>query len=138
MNDVLSLVCVWALGALTCGSILSIWFSTDWPCVMTKLAKKLGWGKDKNWPDELDLKFWIRPQWESWAVEQGGLPFWLAHMLNCPRCFSCHVSYVVAGIVALVTCNPWMFLVVGSYPWTAQKMYFNLKVTEKESARKDK
>lgn len=129
----------WAAGALACGTIMRIWFNSDFACLVTKILRPIVWWR-RNDPDlwdidEIEWRYWLRHQWAAWSERQ--LWGWLSHLLGCPVCFSCHVGLWCGVLLGWWAGSlPLGVAAVVSYPYAGQWLHARLLLIETQRNHK--
>ena len=107
----------WFVGQRIVNSCMMWWFLSPLPIELTHILRRLGWQKfnDHFWPEDAEYENWVHWQWETWmtstvARRYGWLGGKVTALLTCPWCFSFHIAFWVATLMAtglfLLTGNP--------------------------------
>ena len=105
---------VFLLGMLIAAGLHRAWFTTGLPVHVFKTLRWLGWGKTKSWPGPNTYAFWLRHECQTWWALQ--LPPLVAELLDCPVCFSYHLSFWVALGMVAVGEPTWLLLTWPAWP----------------------
>ena len=105
-------IVIWAVGALSVVSVLMWWFNTGLPTHLFEVLRFLGWKRKKAgfWTHTMtlvgkeraiDLKDFSPRDFDEWASER--IHPKIIELMNCPGCFSFHVSFWVAATAQCLT-----------------------------------
>ena len=110
LNDLIS----YLVGSIVVSNLLVIWFYTNIPVHFYEL---FSFGKKK--------KLYTRDDWEQHAALNWGH---IGELLNCPLCFSTHLSWITGILVwQIMQSSPWIIL-LGAMSWPLISYIFYKKL----------
>jgi len=131
MQNLVELILLWAVGAISSASVLKIWFDTTFLCLLIKGVKLTGWKRRVegywNVPD-YEWNNWLRFQAMGWVEDK--VPRWVHHLWSCPGCFSTHVGFWTSAVIALCS-REWWLIPIGTctYVWTSLWLFAKISDT---------
>ena len=103
----------WILGSIIVSNLTVVWFYTNIPVhlydIFTRKKEKL----------------YTRSEWETHTVLNWG---YFGELLNCPLCFSTHISWVTGiAVWKVMQSSPWIIL-IGALSWPLVSYIFYKKL----------
>ena len=109
-NDLIS----WLIGSIVVSNLTVVWFYTNLPVHLYEL-----------FPRKKKEKLYTRSEWETHVVLNWGH---LGELLNCPLCFSTHLSWISGiAIWQVIQSSPWIIL-LGALSWPLVSYIFYKKL----------